>query len=117
MEEKERFKETYEQLLSYIKDRFELLRLQLTERATRGLSALLSKVVVGLLFFTFVFFASIGVSLYLGKLWGSYELGFLMVGGAYLFLFLLIALFRRPLLQRPMMSAMIRDIFNKEEDE
>lgn len=117
MEDKDRFKETYEQLIAYIKDRFDLMRLQIAERSVRELAAFLSKAILGLVLAASLVFLSIALSLYLGSLWGRYELGFAIVGAGYFFLFLLLALFRRPILQRPFMNKLIQRIFKEDDDE
>lgn len=117
MEDKDRLKETYDQLVAYLKDRFELFKIQLAERSAREFSALFAKVVVGLMLLASILFLSGGLAIYLGKLWGRLELGFAVVGGIYFLLFLILALLRRSLLQRPVMSSMIRRFFKEGDDE
>lgn len=117
MEDKDRFKETYDQLLAYLKERFELLRLDLAERAAREASSLASKLILAVLLFIGVLFLSITLALYLGEIWDSYGLGFGTVGGGFIFLFLIVALLRRSLIQRPLMNGIIRTIFKGGSDE
>ncbi|MFB6257820.1 MAG: phage holin family protein [Flavobacteriales bacterium] len=117
MEDKDRFKETYDHLLAYIKERFELLRLQLADRSARGISSVFSKLVLVILLLSGLLFLSVTLSIYLGHLWGAMEWGFAAVGSGYIFLFLFFALLRRPLLQRPLMNGVIKTILKKGDDE
>ncbi len=117
MEDKDRFKETYDHLVAYIKERFELLRLEFADRSARETSGLASKLVLISIFAVAVLFLSITLAIYLGKLWGRMELGFAVVGGAYIFLFLILALLRKPLLQKPILNSMIKRFFKGGDDE
>jgi hypothetical protein len=117
MEDKDRLKETYDQLLAYIKERFELLRLDIAERSAREASGLASKLVLAVLLVIGIFFLSITLALYLGQMWGSYGHGFAAVGGGFIFLFLIVALLRRSLIQRPLMNGILKNIFKGGSDE
>lgn len=117
MDDKERFKETYDHLVAYIKDKLELLRLEAADRAAKELSSLASKLILASIFAVAVLFLSLALAVYLGRLWGVIELGFAAVGGAYIFLLLILALMRRPLLQNPIMNGMIKRFFKKGNDE
>lgn len=58
----------------------------------------------------FFLMLSIGVSLYLGELWGHHYLGFLAVAGFYLLLAIVLRIFKVPLVQRPIANFVVKKI-------
>lgn len=117
MEDKDRLKETYDHLVAYLKERFELLRLEFAERSARETSAIVSKLILALFLALGLLFLSITLAFYLGSLWNSYGTGFAVVGGGYILIFLILALLRRSLIQKPIMNGIIKSFFKKGEDE
>ncbi len=117
MEDKDRLKETYDHLLAYLKERFELLRLQFADRGAREVSTIVSKVLLLTVILLALFFLSTALAIYLGKLLGNMAYGFAVVGAGYLFLFLILALLRRPLIERPITNGVIKRFFKGSDDE
>lgn len=101
----------------YLNSRLLLLRLEISERLSKTLAACLKSIMLLVLFSLFLVFASIALALYLGEIYDSLVNGFLMVGGGYLVLFLLIWLFSGPLLEKPFMNYIIRILFEKKNEE
>lgn len=58
----------------------------------------------------FFLMLSIGVSLWLGELWGHMYLGFFAVAGFYLLLAIVLRIFKGPLVQRPIENFVVRKI-------
>jgi hypothetical protein len=69
---------------------------------------------VGILVLIF-FFVSLGFSFLIGNQLGSISYGFFIVGGFYIFLFLVISLFGKRMLERPVLS-FLNKILNSEKD-
>ncbi len=117
MEDKDRFKETYEHFLAYVKERSQLFRLELTDRISREVGALGSKLILAVLLLLGILFLSTTLALFLGELFGRLSLGFATVGGFYVLLFLILALLRGPLIQKPITNGIIKRIFKGDEDD
>jgi len=62
-----------------------------------------------------LFFVSLGLAFLIGNELGSVAYGFFVVGGVYIFLFLIISLFGKSILERPVLS-FLHKILNSEKD-
>jgi len=67
----------------YAKTSFELVKLNAIEKTVDAASSVVPSVIALSLFFTFLLFASIGLSIWLGDILGNSYFGFLIVGGFY----------------------------------
>ncbi|MFN4314110.1 MAG: phage holin family protein [Chitinophagaceae bacterium] len=99
-------------LRAYADARLALMKLKAAEK----ISGLAGRFIAGLvllvsliLFFSFV---SVGLALLLGEWLGRPWLGFVLLGGLFLIIGLLIWWVRRPLIQRPVMNSMIQELFH-----
>jgi hypothetical protein len=81
----------------------EYYQLKVFKCAMGGIVFLVQAMVLGVLAFLFLLMASIGAALVIGASLGSSGQGFLVVGGAYLLVFLLAYLGRRRL-ERPLLK-------------
>lgn len=100
----------------YLNSRLLLLRLEISEKISKTLAALLRRILLLMLFMMFLVFASIALALHLGEVMNSTVYGFLTVGGAYLVLFFLIWVFAKPLLEKPFMDQVIKILFEKKHE-
>lgn len=101
----EHFSEFKEEIQSYVKTRFDLLQLQLLKQVTDFSSRLL-KLIIGAVTFTFfILFTSFGAAFLIGEYLDNISYGFFIVGGFYLFVFLLIILFGKYLLRTQLVRA------------
>lgn len=89
----EHYEELKKDILAYIKYKLEYTQLLVLKKTTKALSKLI-KIILGVfLLCFFLFFASLGVAFLIGDYLDNVGYGFLIVGGFYFFLFILIILF------------------------
>ncbi len=102
------FKKTRE----YIDTRMKLFQLKLTERSSRLIASLLVDIVKSVFAIFVVFFFSLALGFYLSEVLGSMALGFLVTGGIFVLLILLIILFE-PRLEYYLMNLSIKRFLEK----
>lgn len=104
-------------ILEYVEVKLDLIRLHTAENLSRILSNAATIAIAGYLLFLIIIFLSFAAGFFLGSLLHSNESGFLCVGGFYVLLLVLFLLFRKKLVERPVIKAMIRLLFPKFEDD
>jgi len=105
-------------ILEYIEVKLDLIRLHTAENLSRIFSNVATIAVIGYLVFFIIFFISFAAGFFIGSLLDSNELGFLCVAGFYTLLLILFLVFRKQIVERPVIKAMVRLFFPKfEEDE
>jgi hypothetical protein len=107
----------YYRILDYIKARSELVYVVFIER----LSGLIAFFIAVLVLFFFAAFALLFISLfagfYLSELTGSNMTGFGIVGAVYVLAFLILIIFNKSLIRNPLMSSIVRILFDTIEPE
>jgi len=98
----------------YSTHQIELLKLKLTEKASFGASELASHLIIGLVGVLFLLFASISLGFLFGGLVNNLGLGFLIVAGIYLILFVVFLIGKKTILKRPLTNYTIKKIFEDE---
>ncbi|MCU0362589.1 MAG: hypothetical protein MUE32_04470 [Bacteroidales bacterium] len=88
-------------------------RLQLAEAISRIISSLLIAVIAGCIVFLLLLSLSVASGYFFADLLGSPALGFLCVAAFYAILLALFLVFRRHIVERPVIQLVIRLIFNK----
>lgn len=83
----------------FLETRLELFKLEVREEAARILAKSLVTVLNILFLFFFIVFISIGVALWIGQGVGPVA-GFMIVGGFYLLITLILIAFKRPILEK-----------------
>lgn len=112
------FNDIRKDVLEYIDIKLDLIRLHTAENLSRIFSNIATKAVIGYLLFLIIIFLSFSAGFYLGSLFNSIELGFLSIAGLYIILLILFLIFRKKIIERPVIKAMVRLFFPKfEEDE
>lgn len=101
---------------TYAKTSLELIKLKTVSKTADALSSLTSHIAIGILVVFFSFFLNIGFSLWIGKELGEPFYGFLIVGGFYFLITLLLFLNRRAWLRIPI-GQLILSILLKEDKE
>ena len=86
----------------------ELYRLKMVKVGSCYLANIVSRIIISILIFLLILFASIGAGFYLNNLFGNNYLGFLFVAAAYLLLTIIFFLFRDSLIKRPVQNSVIR---------
>ena len=101
----------------YSNSRIELLKLNLVEGCAKAIASLTSSLVLFVTFFAFFVFASFAVALFIGKMLGDYYLGFALMAGIYLLLFIITLLVRKKLIERPILNQMIKKLLEEQSHE
>ncbi|MHA6697953.1 phage holin family protein [Chryseobacterium sp. A301] len=79
----------------YASKRLELLKLEATEKSSKGAGLLVFFGLAALAALFFILLFNIGVGLYIGSLLGNYGYGILIVAGFYLLVLLLLIVLRK----------------------
>ena len=104
-------------ITEYFDARLKLIKLEAFEKTAKVTAVLFSSLVVALLGFFLLFFLSMSLGFYLGKVFDSMALGFISVTGLYLILFVLVLLMKKDLLENLLIERIISELTKKEEDD
>ena len=97
----------------YVEVRLDLIRLHTAENLARLLSSGSTLVIAGYLAFFVLMFISFAGGFFLGTLLHSNEAGFLCVAGFYLLVLVIFLIFRKQIVERPVIKAVVRLLFPK----
>jgi hypothetical protein len=100
-------KELIEKSKDYIETKIELGRLKTIDKSADILSTVIVMVSIIFLGSLFIIFISIALALLLGKWLGAYYYGFLMMGGFYALILLLIYIQREKWIKTPISNGLI----------
>ncbi len=106
--------ETFAHLREYLRLQLDYFRLDLAERTAKVASALVAFLAIGALLFFALFMATVALALWLGRMWGSYALGFAAIAGLYLLLALLLSVFKERILTNPLLSHLLQAFFHRD---
>ncbi|MBR9921220.1 MAG: phage holin family protein [Bacteroidetes bacterium] len=104
--------ESLEYVKQYVSNQQKLLKLEIAERSARMMSGMvlgLSLALIGLMSLGFV---SVALAFWLTQITGSAITGFLIVGGFYLVLAIVLYVFRKPIIVNPVLSRVIQNFFD-----
>jgi hypothetical protein len=104
-------------VLEYIEVKLDLIRLHTAENLSRIFSNVATIAVIGYLLFFIILFISLAAGYFIGSQLDSNELGFLCVAGFYTLLLFLFLVFRKKIVERPVIKAIVRLFFPKFEDD
>ncbi|MCF8303665.1 MAG: phage holin family protein [Bacteroidales bacterium] len=110
------FAELAESVKVYLTLRLNLFKLSFIEKASRIISLSWTFTVVAVFFSLFLGFLSIAGALWLGDLLNNTPLGFLIIAGFYLLLFVIFLAFRKQLIMRPIIKIMAEIMFSDDEN-
>lgn len=100
----------------YIEVKFDLLRLQTAENISRILSNSVTTVIYICLLCIILLFLSFAAGYFLASLLNSNGLGFLCVAGFYGLILAIFMVFRKQIIQRPIIKAVVKLFFPKSGD-
>jgi uncharacterized membrane protein len=103
-------------VLDFIDVKIDLIRLHTAENISRIFSNVAIIAVAGYLLFLIVIFLSFAAGFFIGSRLNSNELGFLCVAGFYLLLLVLFIIYRKQIVERPVIRAIVRLFFPKFDD-
>ena len=106
-----------EQVKEYVNTRIAQLKLSFAEKTSKVMSVMIAVVISALVFFLFLVLISIAGAMAIGQWLESPWLGFVIVGGVILVVGLVLWVSKDRLIGKPIMNALIKVIFDKEEDE
>ncbi len=110
-----------EELISHVKEyadnRIKGVKLSFAEKSSKVISSLLAFFIVLFVLFFFVIFVGIAIALLLSAWIGKMYAGFLIVAGFYLLLGIIIWSAREKIIRLPIMNAMIKRMFDSEDEE
>ncbi|MFA5419503.1 MAG: phage holin family protein [Bacteroidales bacterium] len=107
---KELFESLLESVTDYIKTNVELIKLKALDKASDGISSLISHSVVLVFVVTFLLFLNVGLAFWLGELLGSAYIGFFAVGVFYGLMCLIIRLFFHKRIKRLVSDYLIKHV-------
>jgi len=101
------------EIQEYVEVKFDLIRLHTAENLSRILTSMTTVVIGGYLLFLILMFLSFAAGFFFGSLLGSNEAGFLCVAGFYCILLVIFLAFRKKIVERPIIKAVVRLFFPK----
>lgn len=111
------FSEIKQMLVDYFEAKIQLYKIGAYEKIAKITALLFSSIIITLLGIFLLLFLSISGGFYFGGLLSNNALGFLIIFGIYLVLFIVIVLFRKKLLEKYIMDKVIEQLFEKEEND
>jgi len=107
----ENFSDLKEELKEYAESSFNLIRLHIVEQLSRHISGFIVKAGILYILFFGLIFLSMALAFFLGELFESYGLGFLIVAGIYFLIALIFYLLRKVLIEKPVIKSFIKLFF------
>ena len=99
-----------DQSKEYVSIKIELTRLKAIDKASDAISDTIVTIIVMIVALLSIVFFSIALAIMLGKIFSHYEYGFLIVGGFYAIIFLLLFIQRKKWLKRPFVNIIIEKL-------
>lgn len=108
----ERAEELVQSLKEYANNRIEYIKLSGIEKGSKIIAAAVAAIIVAVMILFFLIFASIALSVFLSEFIGISWVGFLIVACIYLVIALIVWATKRTLIQRKIMNAIIKQLFD-----
>jgi len=106
------------EIQEYIEVKLDLIRLHTAEHLSRILSKASNILIIGYLLFLILIFLSFAAGFFIGSILHSNEAGFFCVAGFYFLVLIAFLIFRRQIVERPVIKAVVRLLFpNFNDDE
>ena len=105
-----------EQVKEYVNLRIAQLKLSFAEKTSKVMSVMIAVVMSALVLFLFLLLICIAGAIVIGQWLESFWLGFVIVGGVVLIVGVIFWLFRDQLIRKPIMNALIKTMFDKEDE-
>jgi len=101
----------------YLETRVDELKIGFLEKTSTIISNVLAGILIAVIFSFFIILGSVGLAFWLGIQFGEVWLGFLAVAGFYLVFGTIVWLAKGSIIRRPVMNALIRQLFKNDEDD
>jgi hypothetical protein len=106
-----------DQVKEYVNTRLAQLKLSFAEKTSKVVAVVIAVVMSALVFFLFLVLICIAAAVAIGQWLENHWLGFLLVGAVVMLAGFIIWISKDWLIRRPIMNALIKAMFDKEEDE
>ena len=106
-----------DQVKEYLNTRLSQLKLSFAEKTSKVVAIMIAAVVSALVFFLFLVLLSVAGAIAIGQWLNNYWLGFLIIAGIILFAGFILWISKDGWLRKPIMNALIKVMFDKEDDE
>ena len=104
--------ETVEYAKILVEQKVEYYQLEFAKRTAKTTANLITGAALSFLVMMILIFLSLALGLLLGKWWGSYALGFIVITGLYLFAAIVIFYFKKQIITNPVLSLIIKDLLD-----
>jgi len=111
------FDSIVENLSGYVEKRIELFKIEMKEDVSLGAARILIMLILSLALFMLILFLSLGGAVLLNRMLESDSLGFLLVAGFYLLIFVLFILLKDALKIEDKLKGVFIEMFNNLDDE
>jgi hypothetical protein len=111
------FSELKNLIVDYLQNRLELARLATFEKIAKIVGILFSGMILTILLFFSVLFMSIVGGLFFSKLLDSMLLGFTIIAGFYVVLFIVLFIYRKTLIEKYIVNTVIAVLMDEEDEE
>ena len=105
---------TLKKVFEHAETRLEYAKIGMYENLILVCAKLVSSLLALIFFLLFYLLFIIGISLYIGQMFSSSFIGFLIISGVHLFLFLVVVLFKKAANELPLMNVLTKTIFKDE---
>src|SRR5436190_23901508 len=102
----------YKKTVEYIETRAELIKLKVVDKGSRGVSKLVSVLVLMALLCMIFVLTSVALAIWAGELMGHIYLGFFAIAGFYLLLFIILLFSRQSLIEGPVRARFTKSFLN-----
>ncbi|OQX79518.1 MAG: hypothetical protein B6D61_03390 [Bacteroidetes bacterium 4484_249] len=106
----------FEKFEEYIVTRLLLLKMEVTDNASKLISIIVVSLVFASISLLFLFFISFAVALFVGDLLGNIKYGFAFVSLLYLLLLIFVFIFRKRIIQKPILDWTVKYLFKNNND-
>jgi hypothetical protein len=104
------FTESKALISEYLSTRWRLFRLEAINKISRAAGTFFFIIIAAILAFLVVLFLGLLMAYWLSGVLDSYAGGFLITAAAFILIFVIILVFRRPLIERPLTSMLVRNL-------
>jgi len=103
-------------IVEYFKNRLEIARLSVFEKIAKIIAVIFSAIILVFLFFLTILLLSLTGGFYLSNIFENNFYGFGIMAAFFLFLFILLLLFRKELLDKMIINKVIRILFDDKDE-
>jgi hypothetical protein len=111
---KQQVEDLTDDIKDYVNTRYELLELKAMDKMSVIGSEVISAVLISLFGFLFIAFISAAVGFYLSTLIGDRYSGFFIVAGFYLILGIVVTVFKKKIMSKPVKNLIVKEMFEEE---